>query len=242
MSEWFHDWFDSPFYHQLYNHRDENEAQLFIKNLINDLTIKEHHTILDLACGKGRHTRTLLSNNLKVTGVDLSPQSIDEAILKDSQSSYYVHDMRKPFRINYFDFILNFFTSFGYFESEFEDIQALSSMRKGLKKDGVLILDYFNTQKVISNLVPSEIIQRDTTEFVIKRYIDNGKICKDIQFEHEHRSYHFTEKVSAFSLTDFQNLFSKSGLKLVEVWGDYHLQPYDSTNSPRMILKAIKMP
>ncbi|NQX98132.1 MAG: hypothetical protein HRT73_09675, partial [Flavobacteriales bacterium] len=36
-SEWFEDWFDSPYYHILYKNRDDKEAKDFISNLINYL-------------------------------------------------------------------------------------------------------------------------------------------------------------------------------------------------------------
>jgi len=116
--EWFASWFDSPYYHKLYDHRDYSEAELFISNLITYLAPPKSSRALDLACGKGRHSAQLAKNGLKVTGVDLSQESIDHAIsLNIDNTSFYTHDMRKPFRINYYNYIFNLFTSFGYFDA-----------------------------------------------------------------------------------------------------------------------------
>ena len=57
--EWFESWFDTSYYHTLYSKRDENEAKEFIVNLVEFLKIDPKSKVLDLACGKGRHSLTL---------------------------------------------------------------------------------------------------------------------------------------------------------------------------------------
>src|SRR5690606_8758177 len=114
--EWFKDWFNSPYYHLLYNHRDENEAIFFLDNLIAKLQPKPDARILDLACGRGRHAVYLRTKGFDVTGVDLSPENIRlAATTAGERLHFYVHDMRYLLLSNYFDLVLNLFTSFGYF-------------------------------------------------------------------------------------------------------------------------------
>ena len=48
--EWFSSWFDSKYYHILYQHRDDSEAHFFINNLIKKYKPKAKDTMLDLAC------------------------------------------------------------------------------------------------------------------------------------------------------------------------------------------------
>ena len=116
--DWFESWFDSPYYHLLYSNRDEREADLFIKNLINYINPSTKSKILDLACGKGRHSKVLADLGFDVTGIDLSENSIVSAKKMENESlHFYTHDMRFPFRANYFDYTFNFFTSFGYFNT-----------------------------------------------------------------------------------------------------------------------------
>nr|MCU0349019.1 methyltransferase domain-containing protein [Saprospiraceae bacterium] len=116
-SDWFKNWFNSPYYHLLYKNRDEQEAKNFIDRLLTELRPLDGATVLDLACGKGRYSRYLASKQYKVTGLDIAEESIRFAQqFENEHLSFFQHDMRLPYRINYFDYIFNFFTSFGYFE------------------------------------------------------------------------------------------------------------------------------
>lgn len=100
---WYKNWFDSPYYHLLYQHRDEEEASQFIRTLINYLKPIHNSTMLDIACGKGRHSIALAEMGFDVTGIDLSWASIEEAKKSEHDKlHFYQHDMRLPFRINYY--------------------------------------------------------------------------------------------------------------------------------------------
>ena len=71
-NEWFKDWFNTSYYHTLYKNRDDKEAERFVKNLVNFTKLPLKSKILDLACGKGRHSITLNRLGMDVIGVDLS--------------------------------------------------------------------------------------------------------------------------------------------------------------------------
>ena len=77
--EWFRLWFSSPYYHLLYESRNDEEAEECIKQFTNHLNIPEKSRILDVACGKGRHSRAFAARGFDVTGIDISPTSIIEA-------------------------------------------------------------------------------------------------------------------------------------------------------------------
>ena len=76
---WFKDWFNSPYYYKLYFQRDAAEAALFIDKLIDHLKPATGASMLDVACGKGRHSIQLASKGFEVTGIDLAEDSIMEA-------------------------------------------------------------------------------------------------------------------------------------------------------------------
>ena len=126
---WFKNWFNSPYYHQLYFNRDEAEAAKFIDKLINYLNPTAGSLMLDVACGKGRHAIHLAEKGFDVTGIDLSEDSIKEALLSENEKlHFFLHDMRLPFYINYFDYAFNFFTSFGYFSTQREHDNAIRTI------------------------------------------------------------------------------------------------------------------
>ena len=243
MSEWFEDWFDSPYYHTLYKYRDDDEAEGFIDRLIDKLKLPLQAKILDLACGKGRYSRHLAQKGFEVTGIDLSPKSIAFARQFEKDNlSFYTHDMRSLFRTNYFDLIVNFFTSFGYFDKEEEDIKVLKNVHSGLKPNGLFILDFFNSQYVIDRLIGSDQKDIDGISFHIKKQLNHKHVIKSITFEDKGQRWLFQEKVRLFRHADFERMFAQSKLEIVESFGNYALEPYHEYNSPRLILiaKAIK--
>jgi SAM-dependent methyltransferase len=143
MAQWFESWFDSAFYHKLYFDRDEEEAGAFIARLMDYLQPPPGSFMLDIACGKGRHARTLAGYGHFVTGIDLSPNSIIYAKqFEDDKLEFYQHDMRLPFRINYFNYAFNLFTSFGYFATQREHDDTLRTIAQSIKPGGFFIIDY----------------------------------------------------------------------------------------------------
>ena len=235
---WFATWFDSNYYHILYQHRNDAEAHFFIDNLIQYLDLPSQAEVLDLACGKGRHSIYLAQKNLVVQGVDLSPESIAHAKqFEKANLSFQTHDMRQAIDFGKFDAILNLFTSFGYFDTEEEHLQTLHSMKNGRKKqDDIIVIDFFNAYKVIQNLVLEETKTLNGITFQLTRRVENGAITKDIQFEDAGQSYYFQESVQAFSLENFERLLGKVGLRIVETFGGYDLSSFDKKTSNRLIM------
>jgi SAM-dependent methyltransferase len=240
--KWFQYWFNSPYYHILYSQRDDAEAEFLIDNLSAYLKPTTESRILDIACGRGRHAVYLNKKGYDVTGIDLSEQSIKYAQqFEQKHLHFFVHDMRKLSFINYFDIALNLFTSFGYFETEKDHVNALKSFRKSLKPDGTLVIDYFNTQKIIKNLAPNETKTVEGIEFQLSKFVANGKIIKHINFEHRDKSYAFEERVQAFDRADFERMLTKSGLRITATFGSYSLEEFDEIKSDRLILICKKV-
>ena len=238
---WFANWFDSPFYHLLYKNRDEKEAEVFIDNLVTHLQIPKRCKLLDIACGKGRHSIYFNKKSMDVVGIDLSKNSINIAKKDENETlQFAVHDMREIFKKNTFDIVTNLFTSFGYFEKDEDEQKAINSMALNLKKKGILIIDFMNAKKVIRNLVKSEKKQVDGITFSIRRSIENNYIIKDITFSNNGENHHFQEKVKALTLTDFSNFISNAGLKIIDIFGNYKLENFNALTSDRLIIICKK--
>lgn len=239
--EWFEQWFDSPYYHLLYKQRDEAEAKRMIDHFLRALDLPAGSRVLDLACGKGRHSRYLAERGYDVTGLDISPQSIAYARqFEHERLAFYQHDMRLPFRINYFDAVLNMFTSFGYFQHDRDHLRALQNAAKGLRPGGLLLLDFFNANWVRAHLVASASKTVEGIEFHLKKTLRDGHVFKTVEFEAEGRHYAFRERVRLFGLADFEAMFAASGLRLRHTFGDYALGSFDPETSPRLILVAAR--
>lgn len=240
---WFKDWFNSPYYHQLYFNRDEKEAAAFIDKLINYLHLSSQSFMLDVACGKGRHSVHLAEKGFDVTGIDLSEDSIQEAKKSETEKlHFYRHDMRLPFWINYFDYAFNFFTSFGYFNTRREHDNAIRTISQSLKPNGIFILDYLNVHYAEDHLIHQFDKEIDGINYFITKWFDETHFYKKIVVEDEslEEPLIYTEKVAKFSLGDFTEMFAYQGLQIQEVFGDYNFSGYDVRKSPRLIVIAKK--
>ena len=235
-TEWFASWFDTSYYHILYKHRDDTEAQEFIKNVVSFLKIKKEAKLLDLACGKGRHSIFLNQLGYNVVGADLSKNSINIAKEFENDSLYFEeHDMRNSFQSR-FDVILNLFTSFGFFEDDNEDIKILQNIKNGLNLNGIAIIDFMNSKKVIKNLVPEEIQKIDGITFKLNRYIENGFIVKEINFDADGEHHTYFEKVKCLDLTKINLYLDSVGFKIKHTFGNYQLDTFNEDTSDRLIL------
>lgn len=237
--EWFSNWFDSKYYPILYDHRNEEEAAHFVDTLMQYLQLPQSAVVADMACGEGRYAHQLSKYVKSVLGFDLSPERIKTAI-KNYQTDnvhFYEHDMRTPMHVNYFDAIFNFFTSFGYFNSRRDHLNAAHSLANGLKKGGILVIDYFNNVAVKNNLVAAEKVNKGGIDFELKRYVADNKIVKEIKvIDGQHTPMMFEERVSDVSIDDFKDLFKEAGLTLVETFGSYDLAPFDPQTASRLIM------
>jgi SAM-dependent methyltransferase len=234
--KWYASWFDSPYYHILYKDRDFSEAQAFMDNLTNYLNIPEGGKILDLACGKGRHSVYLNTLGYTVTGVDLSEQSILHAKKFENETlKFHIHDMTKPYP-DTFDAVFNLFTSFGYFEDEICNLRTIESIKAQLNEFGFGVIDFMNSNYVINNLVAEDVKTVEGIDFTQKRNLENGYIVKDISFTSDGEDFEFQERVRALTLKDFEILFEETGVYLLDVFGNYKLQKYHSETSERLIL------
>jgi len=237
---WFEEWFDTPYYHILYKHRDDKEANTFIDNLVNKIKISKQNKVLDVACGKGRFAKYISQKGIEVVGVDISPYNIASASLLSNDLLTFVQgDMRQMNYDQEFDFVLNMFTSFGYFDCEGDNLKAILSMAKALKPNGTLLLDFFNTEKVLRELPCDHSLLIDGIDFQIEKKIIGKYIIKNISIFDNGKIFQFQEKVQSLTKDDFIQYFSEAGLSNIKIFGNYHFDVWNK-DSERTIFVATK--
>jgi len=239
---WFKNWFDTEFYHKLYAHRNDKEAEEIVSAIIQELQPQRGASILDLGCGNGRHAKYLAAQGFNVTGLDLAFSSIQHARKWETETlRFYRHDMREPFGDTCFDYVFNFFTSFGYFSAE-ENDRVIQNIVNSVRGNGFVMIDYMNFTYSVKALIPEEEKEIDGIVYKIKRYTDENYIYKQIEIDNVQadRPYVYTEKVMKLNQKDFHAKFEENGLKLINVYGDYKLNEYQVETSPRLILLAQK--
>jgi hypothetical protein len=149
--------------------------------------------------------------------------------------------MRQPQGFSEFDYVFNLFTSFGYFESDEENIKTLNAIHAGLKENAFFIIDFMNAEKVKANLIFQLEIDRAGVLFQIQKSINNNLISKKISFNVNGKPYFFEERVQALSQNDFLSYFQKTGFKVLATFGDYQLNTFNLVESDRLIFVVQKL-
>ena len=240
--EWFAEWFDSKYYHILYKNRNHQEAVIFLSKLIEFLKPKLSDKIIDLACGKGRHSIYLNKLGYNVTGVDLSANSINEAnSFANENLKFEIADLRDLPYNKTFDIGLNLFTSFGYFDSDEVNIKVFSQFNKILKPNGIILVDFLNASKIYAQTNCVESKEIEGIHFQIHKKIEDKRIIKTIEFSDSGKKNFYSESVQLLELSDFEKLVEQSCFKLLHVFGNYNLEPFNKESSDRMIIVAQKI-
>lgn len=237
---WFETWFNSPYYHQLYRHRSEAEAQAFIQRLVAQMDLTPQAPVMDLACGKGRHSWALHQCGLQVTGMDLAPNSIALARQDYPQVRFEVGDMRSFDLDVRFEAVFNLFTSFGYFNGLEDNLKVLQRVHAHLRSGGCLVIDFLNAPLVERTLVAAEVQEHEGVRFDIRREVKAGQILKHIAVSDPDPVLEVTEQVQSIHPHDFRSLLERAGFAVTREYGNYHLAAY-TPDSPRFIIIATKL-
>src|SRR5205085_1394978 len=125
--------------------------------------------VLDLACGMGRHMTILQEAGYRAVGCDLSFTLLRTGMAEYGPMPVARADMRSlPFCSGSFGGLVNFFTSFGYFATEEENVQVVREMARVLAPDAVFLFDYLNVDRELDRLVTKE----DQGSGYIERWFD----------------------------------------------------------------------
>jgi SAM-dependent methyltransferase len=242
--KWYEAWFDRDEYKVVYGHRNEDEATRLLNLIERTATPRPGSRILDMGCGRGRHALQLAGRGFSVTGVDLSPRSIETAReLRDSRGlsvDFQVGDMRDQVCDGCFDIVVNLFTAFGYFEDEHEHVRALAAMSGSLTVNGWMIQDFMNAENVQRSLVAEDHRTSGDFEIVQRRSIANGRINKTIQLTGPQGAHTFNESVRLLRLEELDRMYRSVGLLMTHVFGDYDGGPL-TPESPRLLMFARRI-
>lgn len=242
--EWFKTWFESKWYQELYSHRTIDEAKTAIGLVHRHINLEKGANVLDLCCGSGRHAAALAEDGFSVTGIDNSAFLIAEA-QKDyghyDNLVFFRSDMRDCYPNAPFDAVVNFFTSFGYFDEHCENESVLSNIYISLANGGYFLIDFFNAEYIKRHLVPYSRDIFDNTEIISKRRIENHQVIKDIQIRTEQGElFSYYEKVHLYTKDELQDMLIKQNFLIETCAGDYEGNVFSLENSPRCIIVCRK--
>ena len=235
---WYTEWFGAE-YLELYSHRDEEEAEGHLALVERLFGGESPHAILDLACGGGRHTAALRRRGHCAFGVDLSLTLLSQG----PRGLLAAGNMRRlPFADGAFDWVLNFFTSFGYFETERENFRVLEEVVRVLAPGGRFLIDLLNLDSTLAHLREYERRDEGERRVEIRRSWDPvaRRLDKRIRLASPGREPRtFLESVRAYTRDEVVIGMRWAGLEVSDIFGNFDGERY-GPDSERLILVARK--
>ncbi|HEX4441702.1 MAG TPA: class I SAM-dependent methyltransferase [Thermoanaerobaculia bacterium] len=237
---WWESWFGEE-YLDLYPHRDVESARREAAFALARLS--PHPTpLLDLCCGSGRHSLRFREAGIAPVALDYSAPLLELARRRDPRIRIVRGDMRSlPFPNESFRSVVNFFTSFGYFLRETENLAVVAEIERVLRDDGVFLCDTVGREWALARLVPEESRKCGDKEYRIRRWwnAETSRFEKEIEVRREGSTETFRESVRAYTASELAGLLAGAGLSVQDAWGGFDGCPA-GPESPRLIVMARK--
>jgi SAM-dependent methyltransferase len=211
------------------------------------LVPKPGDSILDVACGYGRHVIEMGSRNYNMVGLDLSLPYLmlaAEISTRRKLTANFIHgDMRDLQFKEYFDHAYCVFTSFGYFDDE-TNLESLRGVYRSLKPKGRFLLEVINRDFAVS-ACPLRgwwegigCVMLEETEFNYSSSMLTTK--RSVIFEDGRQAMQETH-VRLYSLHELTALYKATGFKILEVSGGVDLRGvFFGADSTHLVILAEK--
>jgi len=222
---------------------ERTEAEVTALVQILELTVPM--TILDLACGFGRHANRLAALGHQVTGIDLMPGFLEigrrNAAEKGVQVIYQQGDMRQLSFIEMFDRVMMLFTTFGYFEDE-DNLLVLKNVARALKPGGSLVFDIPNRDVILNGFLSYIVTEKDQNLMIDRNTFDSatGRLYnrRIIIRDDVRKDKPFFVRI--YNPTEISDVLDRAGLGVYKMYGGWDGQQI-STDSRRMVVVARKL-
>lgn len=242
------EWFENENFWQdyapvMFNQVRWAEAPGVAKAVVNLAGLKKGNSILDAGCGPGRISVELALLGLDVTGVDIIQSELDAASESAQDEGVELNLIKADLRTfkspEKYDCAVNLYTSFGYCDTEEEDLKILKNVYECVRDGGYFILELTSRETAIINFTKGEEFDcsgiKVKTEFQIagaweglrsnwKLFLPDGKVI-----EHE-----FVQRL--YSAAELRKQLLEIGYKSVEVYGGYEKQLYDESAATMLLL------
>lgn len=220
-------------------------ATVQVEQLIALLQIAPGASVLDCACGPGRHTLELARRGYQVTGIDRTKGYLEEALRRAKAANLapelLLDDMRHFRRPDTFDAVLSLFTSFGYFKDAAENEAVLLNLYQSLKTGGSLLMEISGKEVIARIYQRRDWREIDGAYFLEERDVainwsrmeSRWILVKDGAVK-ERRFDHWL-----YSAAELEKMLMGAGFGRIEFYGDLEGAPYDN-EAKRLVAVACK--
>ncbi len=213
------EWY-SIFLHSIDNKHSQKEVDFVQRHI----PLKSHSTLLDIACGPGRHAKPLAQGGYAVIGIDKNAQSIDQACRsKCDGATFHLLDMRELLSLRKtFDGAINLWQSFGYYD-ETTNLQIMRDLCRILRPGGRAIFDIYNRDHM-KTLPLTEQAERSGQNIRTTRSWSGDRMRCEIHYESGRRDIF---EWQLYTPNEFVALAAKAGFNTTIqcVWFDETIEP-----------------
>ena len=202
--------------------------------------------VLDLACGPGRHALPLASRGFEVTAVDVSAYLLEQLRQRCEAQGLTMDirqtDMREFETDQNVDLALSMHTSFGFFETEDEDVQLLRRIHDSLSPEGRLVLDVAGKEYIARQTEPLMVRELDEGDFLIEQpevFDDCTRLATTWTLVTGDEVYRTQFRLRIYSAAELTALCREAGFSDIRVYGDLQGSAYD-LESDRLIVLASR--
>ncbi len=208
------------------------------------------HTILDCACGTGRHLLLFHSLGYEALGSDLSEAMLAQARRNLASYSVEIPLLQADFRhlpwpcLGPFDAVVCL-GAIGYLPDEAAYLQAFRGMRAVLRDGGILVLTATMTDKQWAQR-PRFVLATNTRDFsrlFVIDYLERTARYNVLDICHAEQSRGldvWSAELTVLLREGQQRLLEETGFRSVDFFGSFEFAPYDEATSDRLIAVARK--
>lgn len=203
-------------------------------------------SVLDCACGTGKHCYLFTKMGYAVHGSDISEAMLAQARENFQKLRVDIPVTRCDFRelekhfTDTFDAVVCLSTSLPHLHTDKELVRALTSMKRVLNRGGVVVVDQGTTHSSIKPDRRFELIinNRDVSRIFVKDVKNNMLTIHIIDIYHNDLANcleHYAVTYRILLDDDYRRLLKTSGYRHVRVLGGHDMSSYEPGHSQRLI-------
>ena len=246
-SDWYRSFFGDEWLRFVAQRIPAEQTTREVDFIVETLALEPPASVLDLACGHGRHSLELARRGYEVTGLDLSEAALRvarDAARDAGLDVTFVHaDMRELDSEAQFDAVVNWFTAFGYFEDDGQDQRVLERVARSLKPPGRFLIDTISPLWLFRHFEANSWTELEDGSLLLQQRAYEpltGRNHVTWTLVHADGSrQELRHSVRVYTLVELTQMLARAGLQVERTWGDAAGSPY-GLDTPRMIVLAQK--
>ncbi len=222
--------------------------------LIEQLNCSPGAHVLDVPCGNGRLSFELAKRGLRITGVDISEEFIDEARLSEppavaggpnpwSNVDFILSDMRKLEGESIYDGAYCFGNSFAFLGHEQTEV-FLRAVARALKPGGRFIIETgMAAESVIPDFEEQSCHEMGDLSITIKERYVAAESCIDSEyvFEHDGKRESRFAREWIYTVAEMGRMLRRAGFEVLSLYSSLNGEPYKLGSRELFIVSEARL-